>query len=75
MNEQNLTVSYVFQNERDASILKCAVIMINQGRSDLAKNVLETSRIDASRLLEMQRRSTMVMEMNFGNTAKRSAGY
>jgi len=72
MSDERLSVSYVFQNEKDASILKCAVIMINEGRPDLAKNVLAVSNIDAARLRQMQARSTIVVETNYGNTAKRT---
>jgi len=68
----NVSVSYVFQNERDASILKCAVYMIDQGRPDLARNVLSSSKIDASRLQEMKARSTMIVEVAHDNTAKRT---
>ena len=59
MSDQNISIQYVFQNEKDASILKCASILLDMKRPDLARNVLEFAKIDASRIREMQMRSTV----------------
>ena len=61
MTDQNISIKYVFQNEKDAAILKCASLMIDMKRPDLAKNILEVSKIDASRIRQMQMRSTVVL--------------
>ena len=60
MSEQNNQVLYVFQNSRDAAVLKCAVLTIGYGRPDLAKDMLAAAKIDATRLSEMQMRATQV---------------
>jgi len=62
MSGQNGQVYYVFQNSMDAAILRSAVIMINSGRQDLARNILSDARIDAARLAEMKMRSSQIIQ-------------
>jgi hypothetical protein len=75
MNEQPSSnqVLYVFQNNFDAATLKCASTMIGMGRPDLAKTILSNAKIDASRLAEMQKRSTQItIGANYGNQPQKS---
>ena len=71
MSDQN-QIQYVFQNSRDASVLKCASLAIGYGRPELAKNILSSANIDAARLTEMQMRATQIQGIENGTQKIRS---
>jgi len=43
-----------FKKSRNGAILRCASIMIDSGRKDLAKQILTTTKIDRSRFEEIK---------------------
>jgi hypothetical protein len=47
-----------FLKSRAGAILRCAEIMVDSGRKDLARQILSTTRIDRQRLMELKRQST-----------------
>jgi len=56
MNEdqgQPLSTKKNFLNSRNGAILRCAEIMVDSGRKDLAKQILSTTKIDRKRLEEI----------------------
>jgi hypothetical protein len=71
MSDQNISIQYAFQNQKDAAILKCASILVGMDRPDLAKNILDSSRIDAARIRQMQMRSTVFITVD-QNTVKKT---
>jgi len=56
MNEQENTeeIKNTFLISRDGAIVRCASIMIDSGRKDLAKQILTITKIDRSRFEEMK---------------------
>ena len=56
-----------FLKSRDGAIVHCASIMINTGRKDLAKQILEAMRIDLNRFKELKAQNTLgrLHETNF----------
>jgi len=51
-------IQETFLLSRDGAIVRCASIMVNSGRKDLAKKILETARIDRDRLEALKERNT-----------------
>ena len=51
-------VQETFLKSRDGAIVRCASIMIASGRKDLAKQILETTRIDRQRFKELKAQNT-----------------
>ena len=43
-----------FLKSRSGAILRCATIMVDSGRKDLAKQILVTTNIDRNRLNELK---------------------
>jgi len=56
MSEQEDTeqIKDTFKNSRTGAILRCAGIMVDSGRKDLAKQILTTTKIDRSRFEEIK---------------------
>jgi aspartate/glutamate racemase len=48
----------IFLKSRTGAILRCAEIMIDLNRKDLAKQILSTTNIDRRRLVELKSLST-----------------
>ena len=47
-----------FLKSRDGAIVRCASIMVDSGRKDLAKQILDTTKIDRTRFEEIKRQNT-----------------
>jgi hypothetical protein len=47
----------VFLKSRNKAVLRCAEIMVDSGRKDLAKNILASAHIDRNRLMELKSES------------------
>jgi hypothetical protein len=56
--EDNKQVRDTFLKSRAGAILRCAEIMVDSGRKDLAKQILTTTHIDRQRLIELKAQST-----------------
>jgi hypothetical protein len=56
--EDNKQVRDTFLKSRAGAILRCAEIMVDSGRKDLAKQILATTHIDRQRLIELKAQST-----------------
>jgi hypothetical protein len=52
--EDNKLIKDVFLKSRTGAILRCAEIMVDSGRKDLAKQILTTTHIDRQRLTELK---------------------
>ena len=48
-----------FLKSRAGAILRCAEIMVDSGRKDLAKQILSATHIDRQRLMELKLQSTL----------------
>ena len=59
-NEESLRFAKddVFLRSRNGAILRCAAIMVDSGRKDLAKQILLTTKIDCKRLAEIKAQNT-----------------
>jgi len=55
--EDNKQIRDTFLKSRAGAILRCAEIMVDSGRSDLAKQILNTTHIDRRRLEELKAQS------------------
>jgi len=47
-----------FLKSRYGAIVRCASIMVDSGRKDLAKQILDTTKIDRTRFEEIKRQNT-----------------
>ncbi len=47
-----------FLKSRAGAILRCAEIMVDSGRKDLAKQILSATQIDRRRLMELKQQSS-----------------
>ena len=47
-----------FLKSRNGAILRCAEIMVDSGRKDLAKQILTTTHINKEKLAEIRARNT-----------------
>ena len=56
--EDSKRVRDAFLKSRAGAILRCAEIMADSGRKDLARQILTTTQIDRRRLLELKAQST-----------------
>jgi hypothetical protein len=54
MAERNVQIRDEFLKSRDGAILRCASIMVDSGRKDLAKQILSTTHIDKNRIIEIK---------------------
>ena len=52
--ETPLSASDAFLKSRNGAILRCAEIMVDAGRKDLAKQILLVTHIDTKRLKELK---------------------
>jgi len=52
--EEKIQVKETFLKSRNGAIVRCASIMVNSGRKDLAKQILSTTKIDRSRFEEIK---------------------
>ena len=53
-NQESLRLlKEVFLKSRNGAVLRCAEIMVDSGRKDLAKQILSTTQIDRARLAEI----------------------
>ena len=57
-SEQVNEIQEAFIKSREGAILRCAAIMVNLKRKDLAKQILETTRIDRKRFEELKTLNT-----------------
>ena len=57
-HEHAKEIRKTFLLSRDGAIVRCASIMVNFGRKDLAKKILETARIDQDRLEALKTENT-----------------
>jgi hypothetical protein len=55
MTEEKQQIRDEFLKSRDGAIMRCASIMIESGRGDLAKQILLTTKIDKDRFTEIRR--------------------
>jgi len=60
MNEQENTeqIKDTFLKSRDGAIVRCASIMVDSGRKDLAKQILTTTKIDRNKFEELKAQNT-----------------
>lgn len=56
--ERKLQIRDTFQKSREGAILRCTNIMIQSGRKDLAKQILETTKIDRNELAKIKANNT-----------------
>jgi len=56
--EDTKQIRDTFLKSRTGAILRCAEIMVDSGRKDLAKQILSTTKIDRERLIELKSLST-----------------
>jgi hypothetical protein len=47
-----------FLKSRAGAIVKCASIMVDSGRKDIARQILDTTKIDRTRFEEIKRQNT-----------------
>ena len=60
MNDQeNIEqIKDIFLKSRDGAIVRCAGIMVDSGRKDLAKQILTTTKIDKNRFEEIKNQNS-----------------
>jgi hypothetical protein len=58
MTEHNQQIRDEFLKSRNGAIVRCASIMVNSGRKDLAKQILSTTHIDRTRFREIKIQNT-----------------
>ena len=56
--EQKLQIQETFLKSRNGAIVRCASIMVDSGRKDLAKQILVTTKIDREQLEEIKAKNT-----------------
>ncbi|MDR2941742.1 MAG: hypothetical protein LBV17_04025 [Treponema sp.] len=54
MDEQSTQIRDEFLKSRNGAIVRCASIMVDSGRKDLAKQILSTTHIDKNRFAEIK---------------------
>jgi hypothetical protein len=54
----NTQIQDAFLRSRNGAIVRCASIMVDSGRKDLAKQILLTTKIDKSRFEEIKMKNT-----------------
>ena len=54
MGGHTTQIQETFLKSRNGAIVRCASIMVDSGRKDLAKQILETTHIDRKRLSEIK---------------------
>jgi hypothetical protein len=58
LQEDTKRIRDTFLKSRTGAILRCAEIMVDSGRKDLARQILTTTHIDRQRLMELKMQST-----------------
>jgi hypothetical protein len=58
MTEHNVQIRDEFLKSRNGAIVRCASIMVDSGRKDLAKQILSTTHIDKNRIMEIKNQNT-----------------
>jgi hypothetical protein len=60
MNDQEHTkqIQDAFLKSRNGAIVRCVSIMVDSGRDDLARQILETSKIDRDRFQAIKKQNT-----------------
>jgi len=58
MTEQNEQIRDEFLKSRNGAIIRCASIMIESNRKDLARQILDTTKIDRNRFEKIKRQNT-----------------
>jgi len=58
MTEQKQQIRDEFLKSRNGAIIRCAGIMVDSGRKDLAKQILTTTKIDRSRFETIKMQNT-----------------
>jgi len=56
--EEKTQIKETFLKSRNGAIVRCASIMVDSGRKDLAKQILTTTQIDRSRFEEIKAQNT-----------------
>ncbi|MDR0495355.1 MAG: hypothetical protein LBG95_06995 [Treponema sp.] len=56
--EHSTQVRDEFLKSRNGAIIRCAGIMVDSGRKDLAKQILSTTKIDRGRFEEIKMQNT-----------------
>jgi hypothetical protein len=54
MTEHDKLIRDEFLKSRNGAIVRCASIMVNSGRKDIAKQILSTTKIDRNRFKEIK---------------------
>jgi len=57
-NEHNKQIKDEFLKSRNGAIVRCASIMIESNRRDLAKQILSTTKIDRNQFEKIKRQNT-----------------
>lgn len=57
-NEQNKQIRDEFLKSRNGAIVRCASIMIESNRKDLAKQILSTTKIDKNKFNQIKTQNT-----------------
>jgi hypothetical protein len=55
MDEHDQQIKDEFLKSRDGAIIRCASIMVDSGRKDLAKQILLTSKIDRNQFEKIRK--------------------
>jgi len=58
MEDNDKQIIDEFLKSRNGAIVRCASIMIDSGRKDLAKQILSTTKIDKNRFAEIKMQNT-----------------
>ena len=61
--EDTKQIRDAFLKSRAGAILRCADIMADSGRKDLARQILSTTRIDRQRLMELKLQSSQFLSV------------
>jgi len=54
MTEEKQQIRDEFLKSRNGAIVRCASIMVDSGRKDLARQILSTTKIDKSKFTEIK---------------------
>jgi hypothetical protein len=58
MTEHDKQIRDEFLKSRNGAIVRCASIMVDSGRKDIAKQILSTTQIDRNRFNEIKLQNT-----------------
>jgi hypothetical protein len=57
-DEHNQLIRDEFLKSRNGAIVRCTSIMVDSGRKDIARQILDTTKIDRTRFEEIKRQNT-----------------